>query len=85
MISDYFTEGLILFGAVMIALSIAVLQHIGAPLLGLTIKGEPTKEYNLISIITGLTFLFFIPISMYFLLRFQNKIDTIIAFDRCKL
>lgn len=80
-ISDYFTEGLILFGAVMIALSIAVLQHVGAPLLGLTIKGEPTKEYNLISILTGLTFLFFVPISMYFVYDFRTRLTTFLLTD----
>lgn len=80
-ISDYFTEGSILFGAVMIALSIAVLQHVGAPLLGLTIKGEPTKEYNLISILTGLTFLFFLPISMYFLCTVSEQLTTLLFTD----
>lgn len=63
MISDYFTEGVLLFGAVQIVLSIAALQHVGTPLLGLTVKGEATKEYTLICVMTGLTFLFFLVIS----------------------
>lgn len=59
MLSDYFTEGVLLFGAVQIVLSIAALQHVGSPLLGLTVKGEATKEYALISILAGLSFLLF--------------------------
>ncbi|KAL1488053.1 hypothetical protein ABEB36_015422 [Hypothenemus hampei] len=66
MISDYFTEGVLLFGAILIALSIAALQHVGTPLLGLTIKGEATKEFVLISILTGLTFLFFLLLNASF-------------------
>ncbi|CAG9764074.1 unnamed protein product [Ceutorhynchus assimilis] len=60
MISDYFSEGVLLFGAVQIVLSIAALQHVGTPLLGLTVKGEATKEYSLICILTGFSFLFFV-------------------------
>ncbi|XP_066143667.1 uncharacterized protein [Euwallacea fornicatus] len=66
MISDYFNEELLLFGAVQIVMSISALQHVGTPLLGLTVRGEPTKEYTLISMITGVTLLFFVVIDVSF-------------------
>lgn len=66
MISDWFTESVLLFGGVQIVSSIAALQHVGTPLLGLTVKGEATKEYTLISVMTGLSFLLFLVINASF-------------------
>ncbi|XP_050296878.1 uncharacterized protein LOC126736529 isoform X2 [Anthonomus grandis grandis] len=80
MISDYFTEGLLIFGAVQIVLSIAALQHIATPLLGLTVKGEATTEYTLICILTGLSFGLFscihVPIKTVFRLMAVLKFFT---------
>ncbi|XP_044746089.1 uncharacterized protein LOC123307734 [Coccinella septempunctata] len=53
-------EYLVIFGAAEIVLSIASLQHIGGPLLGLTIRGESNSEYFLLSILSGLSFFVFL-------------------------
>ncbi|KAJ8934132.1 hypothetical protein NQ314_013591 [Rhamnusium bicolor] len=59
LLSDSKTEQVLLFGAVQVTLSIASLQYVGLPLLGLTLRGETNKEFGLISIMTGSAFLFF--------------------------
>lgn len=66
MIADYVSEGVLLFGAVQIVLSLAALQHVGSSLLGLTVKGESTKEYALICVLSGLSFLLFTAINFSF-------------------
>ncbi|KAH1000695.1 hypothetical protein HUJ04_012990 [Dendroctonus ponderosae] len=60
MVSDYVSEGLLIFGAVQIVLSIAALEHVATPLLCMTVKGEATKEFTLICLLTGITLLFFV-------------------------
>lgn len=55
-------EYLVLFGGLEIVLSLASLQHIGGPLLGLTIRGESNSEYFVLSILTGISFILFLVI-----------------------
>ncbi|ENN72031.1 hypothetical protein YQE_11320, partial [Dendroctonus ponderosae] len=57
---NYVSEGLLIFGAVQIVLSIAALEHVATPLLCMTVKGEATKEFTLICLLTGITLLFFV-------------------------
>ncbi|KAK9886690.1 hypothetical protein WA026_017609 [Henosepilachna vigintioctopunctata] len=54
------SEYIVMFGAMETVLSIASLQHIGGPLLGLTIRGESNTEYVALSILTGLSFCIFL-------------------------
>ncbi|XP_018561764.1 uncharacterized protein LOC108903905 [Anoplophora glabripennis] len=63
MVSDSDSERVLLFGAVQVTLSIASLQYVGLPLLGLTLRGETNKEFALISMMSGAAFLFFIIIN----------------------
>lgn len=61
-VSDYVSEGLLIFGAVQIVLSIAALEHVATPLLCMTVKGEATKEFTLICFLTGISLLFFVVV-----------------------
>ncbi|KAF7273677.1 hypothetical protein GWI33_013624 [Rhynchophorus ferrugineus] len=72
MIADYATDFLLLFGAVQVVVSLAALQHVGEPLLGLTVKGESTKEYTLISKLSGLSFLIFVALDISVKNVFRN-------------
>lgn len=65
MVSDSNTRQVLIFGAVQITLSIATLEHVGMPILGLTLRGETNKEFNLISIMCGCAFAFFLFIGEY--------------------
>ncbi|KAJ8925881.1 hypothetical protein NQ315_009733 [Exocentrus adspersus] len=66
MVSDSSSERVLLFGAVQVTLSIATLQYVGLPLLGLTLRGETNKEFSLISMMSGAAFLFFIIVDSSF-------------------
>nr|XP_023016104.1 uncharacterized protein LOC111505511 [Leptinotarsa decemlineata] len=66
MISDSDKSNILIFGAIQVTISIATLQYIGMPLLGLTLRGETNKEFNLISIMSGFAFLFFLIIDSSF-------------------
>ncbi|KAJ8941704.1 hypothetical protein NQ318_023300 [Aromia moschata] len=66
MASDSNTEKVLLMGAVQITLSIASLQYVGLPMLGLTLRGETNKEFALISVMSGTAFSFFLFINSSF-------------------
>ncbi|KAG5886055.1 hypothetical protein JTB14_009504 [Gonioctena quinquepunctata] len=66
MMSDSVTSQVMIFGAIQVTLSIATLQYVGMPLLGLTLRGETNKEFNLISIMSGSAFIFFLIIDSSF-------------------
>ncbi|XP_045461000.1 uncharacterized protein LOC123671293 [Harmonia axyridis] len=57
-------EYIMIFGALEVVLSIASLQHIGGPLLGLTIRGESNSEYFVLSLLAGLSFCLFLFLDM---------------------
>ncbi|CAH0551298.1 unnamed protein product [Brassicogethes aeneus] len=59
-ISDLPYESFLKFGALQVVFSIAALDFVGKPLLGLTYRGEQTKEFMLISLLSGKSFLFFL-------------------------
>lgn len=62
-VSDSNTRQVLIFGAVQVTLSIATLEYVGMPILGLTLRGETKKEFNLISMMCGCAFTFFLFIS----------------------
>lgn len=55
-----FSKVALIFGGLNVILSIACLQHIGNNLMGLTIRGESSQEYVVLSVLTGLLLLIFI-------------------------
>nr|CAH7761902.1 unnamed protein product [Callosobruchus chinensis] len=71
MVSDSSNKQVLTFGAVQVILSIATLQYVGMPLLGLTIRGETNQEYSLICTLTGCAFLLFLFINPTFRVLFR--------------
>ncbi|CAG9813112.1 unnamed protein product [Phaedon cochleariae] len=57
------TKQVFIYGAVQVTLSIATLQFVGMPLLGLTMRGESNMEFCLINMMTGISFIFFLIIN----------------------
>ncbi|XP_057669523.1 uncharacterized protein LOC130901885 isoform X1 [Diorhabda carinulata] len=66
MIADSKSKAVLIFGAVQVLLSISTLQYVGMPILGLTIRGETNKEFCLISVMSGVSFIFFLVFDTYF-------------------
>ncbi|CAH1114543.1 unnamed protein product [Psylliodes chrysocephalus] len=66
MVADSKSKQVLIFGAILVILSISTLQYVGMPLLGLTIRGETNKEFCLTSVMSGCAFLFFLIINASF-------------------
>ncbi|XP_050498383.1 uncharacterized protein LOC126879418 [Diabrotica virgifera virgifera] len=66
MLADSNSKQVLIFGAIGVILSIATLQYVGMPILGLTLRGETSKEFSIISTLSGCALLLFLVFDMTF-------------------